>query len=411
MDKRFNLSPDGRHPITVLDKVSLVRLPLGEHVQLPTIKKRQRVAGGTLLAQHSSPNVGDMHAPFDGVIKDVTATFIEVEYEALPEPQPPATAEPAEGEAPKAAKAPEKPVEPVSPVSFAGLDAIALGQTLKTLGISIRPFTRPCDLFIINCINPEPGMLYTQELLASYLPVVEAGLAMIQRLNSAPRFVLALPSGSNVTLEGASAYHVPAVYPISLARPLIRAITGNEDTSRVTLVRLHAVFQLGLVAMTGLPLTHTVTTAFGQNFYLPLGTPVSTLLEITGNTPDPGDSVILGGPMRGVAISGLRRGVRKEDDAMAIVKQGSMPDLEDNPCINCGACVAVCPMRLRPNMLSRYAEFHQYEACRKEFIETCIECGMCGYVCPCCRPMQQHFRMAKNHLGLHTFQHVLRQSR
>jgi Predicted NADH:ubiquinone oxidoreductase, subunit RnfC len=198
------------------------------------------------------------------------------------------------------------------------------------------------------------------------------------------------------------------MYPASLARPLISAITGSEDTRRATLVRLHVLFQLGLVAQSGLPLTHTVTTAFGQNFMLPLGTPVATLLERTGNTPEQGDTVILGGCMRGVAISGLRRGVRKVDDAMSLVKRGSRPPLADNPCINCGACVAVCPMRLRPNMLSRYAEFGLYDHCEKEYIKVCIECGMCGYVCPACRPMQQHFRMAKHNLGLSTLQHRLR---
>ena len=64
-------------------------------------------------------------------------------------------------------------------------------------------------------------------------------------------------------------------------------------------------------------------------------------------------------------------------------------------------------MRLRPNMLSRYSEFGQYERCRGEYIDACIECGMCGYVCPARRPMQQFFRMAKLNLGITSRQQQL----
>lgn len=402
MDRRFLLSPKGRHPITVLDDVSVVRLQLGERVPVKQAKKRAKTATGTLLAVHASPNVGDLHSPFDGVITDITSTFIEVERVV-----PPPAGEKMPDDAPAKTDRPDL-TSPAVPVSFDELDELELVNTLKNLGISVRPFTRPCDLFIINCLNPEPGMLYTQEILSAYMPIVEAGFGMLRRLNNAPKFILALPEGSGAVLEGTEVRYVKPEYPNSLARLLIRLITGSGDTSRVSLARLHALFQLGLVARSGLPLTHTVTTAFGNNYFIPLGTPIAVLLEKSGLSPARGDTLMLGGAMRGVAISGMRRGIRKGDDAVQLARRGSRPELEDNPCINCGACVSVCPMRLRPNMLSRYAEFEQYDACRKEYIEACIECGMCGYICPACRPIQQHFRMAKNYLGITTLQHQLR---
>ncbi len=400
MDKRFFLVPEKRLPITTLEDVDLVRLPLGEHIPLKQIKKRSRVAAGALLATHASPNVGDMHAPFDGVVKDITSLFIELEKQ-VPAPNEKKT-EAAASEGPD-------PAAPVRPVDLSNLEPLELCAQLKKLGIAVRPFTRPCDTFIVNGLNPEPGMLYAQELLAEHQSVLVAGFELLRRLNAAPNFVLALPLDSPGNIPGMETRHVKAIYPISLARPMIRAITGREDTSRVTLVRLHSLFQLGLVARSGLPLTHSVTTAFGKNYFTPLGTPVSALLERSGVPYKDGDSIVLGGHMRGVAISGIRRGIRKEDDAVQLVRKDGMPRLEDNSCINCGACVSVCPMRLRPNMLSRYAEFELYEKCREEYVEVCIECGMCGFVCPTCRPMQQFFRMAKHNLGLSTFQHMLRQ--
>ena len=138
----------------------------------------------------------------------------------------------------------------------------------------------------------------------------------------------------------------------------------------------------------------------------PRGATGATLLGRGGLTRGGGDWVGRGGGMRGHAMAGLHRGIGKNDEALQMFKKNSMPKLEDNPCIGCGACVDACPMRLRPNMLSRYAEFRQYEGCRKEHLEICIECGMCGYVCPACRPMQQYFRMAKFNLGMSSRQNI-----
>lgn len=409
MDKRFILAPTERCPITVLDSVPFVRLPLNGQVALKHIKKRSRVAKGTPLSENSNPERGDLHAPFDAIVKEVTSTFIEMEYSPLPlaSSQPKAAEQPAAEDGKPAVKNAETLPEPVLPIPLNGLETKELHATLKCLGISTENFTKPCEIFIINGLNPEPGMLYTQELLAGHMPVLEAGFNLLRRLITPQRFVLALPEGSNASLEGAASFHVKPVYPISLRKPLIRAITGKEKEEHVGFVRLHELFKLGLVAESGLPLTRTIITVLGKNYIAPLGTTLETFFELAGVPYEEGDSVVMGGAMRGQAMSSLHRGIGKSDEAVQLFKKNSMPKLEDNPCIGCGACVDACPVRLRPNMLSRYAEFRQYEGCRKEHLEICIECGMCGYVCPACRPMQQYFRMAKFNLGMKSRQNVV----
>ena len=425
MDKRLHLAPSGVYPVTELTGVPLVRVPLVEHSPLPFVKKRAVVAQGALIATHSSPNIGDLHAPFTGTVKDVTASFIAIE--ALPEERPELPAAvcgtvsaSAAGTARQGADA-EKEAEgpaaaPVVPkgggrftqaaVSFDGLNREELSIVLKSLGISVRQFARRSRMFVINALNPEPGMLYTQELLASYRHTLEAGLGLLKRLSGSEEYILALPEGSPHALEGTTPRYVKPVYPISLTRPLALKLTGKEYTGNITVVRLHALFSLGIVAQSGMPLTRILTTALGRNYLAPLGTPVETFFSVAGATPEDGDTVIIGGAMRGTAIANLARGLGKSDEAVLLAKKGTRPALEDNPCISCGACVSVCPMRLRPNTLSRLAEFEQYEACRKEHIDACTECGMCGYVCPTCRPMQQYFRIAKFRLGIRSFQHI-----
>ncbi len=393
MKKFFTLVPPDRRPIWVLDDVTVVRLPLGEHEPLKETKKRAPVAAGTLLATHSSPNVGDLHSPLYGVIKDVTTAYIEIEG----------------GLTPPQAKEGDKTAAPPEPADLNALgDGNALCASLKALGIAVRPFTRPCDLFIINGLNPEPGMLHTQELLREYTAVLNAGVDMARRLNGgSPKFVLALPEGSAASLEGVGNRYVEPKYPMSLARPLISKLTGKENSTGVTLVRLHSIFTLGLVASTGLPLTKTVATIQGHNFLTPVGTPLKELFAAARTHFAPGDSVVIGGAMRGRAVAGVDIGIGKDDEAVMLLRKGESAGLKDNPCVGCGACVAICPMRLRPNMLGRYAEFGQYERCRAEYMDACIECGMCGYVCPARRPMQQYFRMAKLNLGITSRQQQL----
>ena len=407
MDKRLYLDPPGHFPITELTDVPVVRIPMVEHALLPFVKKRVAVAEGALLATHSSPNMGDLHAPFTGTIKDVTSNYIEIE--ALPQAIHSAEAQTAAGnDSGDVASATPKGGGRFTqaPVSFDGLNREELAVILKSLGISVRQFARRSELFVINALNPEPGMLYTQELLASHRHTLEAGMRLLKRLSESGEYVLALPEGSPHTLEGTTPRYVKPVYPISLTRPLAVKLTGKEYSGNITVVRLHALFSLGMVAQSGMPLTRILTTAQGRNYLAPLGAPVSAFLAAAGAIPEEGDTIIIGGTMRGTAIPNTSRGLGKTDEAVLLAVKGTRPVLEDNPCISCGACVGVCPMRLRPNMLSRYAEFEQYEACRKEHIEVCTECGMCGYVCPTCRPMQQYFRIAKYRLGIKSFQHT-----
>lgn len=60
----------------------------------------------------------------------------------------------------------------------------------------------------------------------------------------------------------------------------------------------------------------------------------------------------------------------------------------------------VCPARLKPSNLSRYAWSSLCtNCCRAEHIESCLECGLCGYVCIARRPVLQYIRLAKRKLA------------
>ncbi|MBQ4125129.1 MAG: electron transporter RnfC, partial [Desulfovibrio sp.] len=115
----------------------------------------------------------------------------------------------------------------------------------------------------------------------------------------------------------------------------------------------------------------------------------------------PGDTVVRGGPLRGESLDKLDRSITKGASGLFIVESGTIPPMEGHsPCVACGSCSAICPARLRPDMLSRYAEFGLHDRCYDEYITSCLECGLCGYVCIARRPVLQYIRLAKEKLGL-----------
>ena len=71
------------------------------------------------------------------------------------------------------------------------------------------------------------------------------------------------------------------------------------------------------------------------------------------------------------------------------------------PCINCGACVDACPVRLMPNFLGRYCEFMRFDEAVSQFdLWTCIDCGLCAHVCPSRIPLVQWINYGKRELRL-----------
>jgi electron transport complex protein RnfC len=65
------------------------------------------------------------------------------------------------------------------------------------------------------------------------------------------------------------------------------------------------------------------------------------------------------------------------------------------PCIRCGACAQVCPVRLLPQQLYWHARAKDFDRVQDYHLFDCIECGCCAYVCPSHIPLVQYYRFAK----------------
>ncbi|MCG8530548.1 MAG: 4Fe-4S dicluster domain-containing protein [Desulfovibrionales bacterium] len=360
-----------------------VRIPLDGHGK-KSVKKKAEVYPGLLVADHKNAKIGEMHSGITGVVTEVADTHITIKAQEL--------SAPAEGEDPKPTG--------VDPVAVASLAGDELQTALKGLGIDLRPLIRRCDLLIINALNPEPGITYAESMLTHSKSTINAGLEILKRLSPASRTVIALATGSSAAFDGTDIAFINPVYPNSLDEMLTATITGKESMNGVNVIDLHTLYNLGAVVESGMPLTHTVVCVEGKNMIAPIGAPLGALIKDAGIELSDGDSVIVGGPMRGIAIGDLNKGISKTTNALFVMPAGSTAPISDHACFSCGACVQHCPSRIMPNMIARYVEFDDLDSCRQENIAACMECGLCAYYCPARRPMLQFIRLGKHKIAL-----------
>lgn len=68
---------------------------------------------------------------------------------------------------------------------------------------------------------------------------------------------------------------------------------------------------------------------------------------------------------------------------------------EERPCIQCGYCSEVCPVRIIPSLLYRYFKAGITEPLMRYGIFNCIDCNLCTHVCPSKIPLAKNLRDAK----------------
>ena len=181
---------------------------------------------------------------------------------------------------------------------------------------------------------------------------------------------------------------------------LIRAMSGSEP--EVTFRRAHengalvvdvdTLLQVVAAVRDHEPVIHRVLTVAGANgaqvVRARIGTSNAAIAKQMGQGGDIG-KVVLGGPMRGLAHHTLAYPLSREQQALTLYPRGEFALSTNEPCVSCGLCVMVCPMRLVPGMLSRYCEYGRWELAEDAHIFNCVECGCCAYVCPAGRSLVQ----------------------
>lgn len=302
--------------------------------------------------------------------------------------------------------------EIVQRVKDAGI--VGLGGAGFPTAVKMQPRT-PVDTFIINGSECEPYLTCDHRVMIEKTDEVARGARYLAKALGVSNIIIGIETNKPDCIAAFEKFDdikvvaLRKMYPMGGEKQLIYSATGRK----VGLGKLPA--DVGVVVNNvatclavceaielGKPLIEAILTVSGQsvqrtaNVKVPVGTPLSYIVEKCGGEKDAPKKVVLGGPMTGVAIKSYDLYVKKTTSGILLLSEKEAAAEEPTPCLNCGLCADHCPMHLMPMNTAFYSAAGDIDkAAKMGGAMYCIECGVCEYVCPAKRPLIQAIRKTK----------------
>ncbi len=410
-------------PIRRLPFADHLVIPLNQHIGKPSkslVHKGQEVVRGEPVASAEGFVSVPIHAPATGRIRDIRlmssargeqtmAIILEVYEGATQEVlwQTPVDV---------GALSPQEMIQAIQDLGIVGLGGAAFPSHVK---LSI-PEDKTVDTLVINGCECEPYLScdhrtmleYPRELMrgiryAMHATGVRQAIVGVEdnKLDAVQNLREHLPLHGNISVQA-----VETKYPQGSEKMLIKSLMGREVPAGgipldigVVVNNVGTLTAIGKLLLLGEGLTERVVTVTGPgverpgNYIIPLGTPISFVLEQVGYSGG-ANEFVLGGPMMGPSVSDLETPVTKGTSGLLVLNEFEIQQETRRiwPCIKCARCVNACPMHLNPAQLGQLASKREYAVMAEDFhLNDCFECGCCSYICPSNIPLVQHFRIAK----------------
>jgi Na+-translocating ferredoxin:NAD+ oxidoreductase subunit C len=264
------------------------------------------------------------------------------------------------------------------------------------------------DTLVITALDNEPGVSSSIQLFRERRQ--ETGLAakLFTNIQGIKNVYLVLPEsmesdGQQTSLPpNVNILSIKPQYPESLESSVLEKIgaakNGRVITLEAALATLDAIRDGKLQDKKVITVIGSKKETLG-NYRVPLGTSFEDIFSQLNITPKDGDKIVAGGPMRGFAQYSVDGAVDAGIDSLMIIPKSSIIEWSDEPCINCGDCIDVCPVNLQVPLINRYSEFGLFDRADALEVDQCIECGLCATVCIARRPLVQLITLAKSELA------------
>ena len=274
------------------------------------------------------------------------------------------------------------------------------------------------DAVVINAAECEPYITSDTRTMLDRGEDVFEGIELLKKYLKVRRFIIGVEENKPEAIEkmrrladGAEGVEVrvlPAVYPQGGEKVLVYNTVGKMIPkgglpldAGVIVINVTTLAFIARYIKTGMPLVEKCLTVDGsavkepKNVIAPIGMSIGDVLEAAGGCKCEPAKVLYGGPMMGIAVPDLGAPILKNTNAIVAMDEKEAMPPKTTPCINCGACLNQCPLRLDPRAISRAYKRNEPEELKALCVDLCMECGCCSYVCPAKRHLVQTNKLAK----------------
>ena len=376
---------------------------------IPCVAVGETVAKGQLIAKADGEISSNVFASISGKVTAITSLenecgqqgqFIVIEGDGSGNTQYlPPLSDPSK----------EEIIERVRQAGIVGLGGAGFPTAVK-----LTPRT-PVDTFIINGSECEPYLTCDHRVMIEKTDEVVRGARYIAKALGVDRIMIGIELNKPDCIAAFEKYDdvqvvaLRKIYPMGGEKQLIYSATGRKvPTGKlpadVGVVVNNVATCLGVCEAIelGKPDLDSILTVSGKaiertaNVLVPVGTPISYIIEKCGGEKSAPKKVVLGGPMTGIAVKSYDLYVKKTTSGILLLTEEEAAAEEPTPCLNCGMCADHCPMHLMPMDTAFYSNAGDFESAEKlGGAMYCIECGVCEYVCPAKRPLIQAIRKTK----------------